>query len=65
MQRGGREACFPRTMATIADAAIFLIFVVILMQLCRPPAVETKDIQVWTDDIERRMMRNVQPRNYR
>lgn len=65
MQRGGLRACFPRTMAPLADTAIFLIFAVLLVQLCRPPAVETKDVQVWTDDVERRMMRDLQPRNYR
>ena len=44
-------------MAPLADVAIFLIFAVILVQLCRPSTVETKDIQVWTDDVERRIMR--------
>jgi hypothetical protein len=52
-------------MAPLADTAIFLIFAVILVQLCRPGAVGTKDIQVWTDDVERRLMRDIQPRNYR
>ena len=65
MQRGGVEACFPGTMNLLADAAIFLIFAVILVQLCRPSAVETRDIQVWTDDVERRLMRDTPNRNYR
>ena len=52
-------------MAPLADIAIFLIFAVILVQLCRPPTVEPKDVHVWTDDVERRMMRDIQPRNYR
>ena len=52
-------------MATLADTAILLIFAVLLVQLCRPPTIETKDVQVWTDDVERRMMRDIQPRNYR
>lgn len=65
MQRGGRRACFPRTMTSLADIAIFLIFAVILVQLCRPSTIETKDVQVWTDDVERRMIRDLQPRNYR
>lgn len=52
-------------MNLLADAAIFLIFAVLLIQLCRPNAVETRDIQVWTDDVERRLMRDIPNRNYR
>lgn len=52
-------------MTSLADIAIFLIFAVILVQLCRPSTIETKDVQVWTDDVERRMIRDLQPRNYR
>jgi hypothetical protein len=64
MQRESAGACFPRAMAALANTAIFLILAVILVQLCRPNTVETKDVQVWTDDVERRLMRDIQPRNY-
>lgn len=63
MQRGRGEACFPRTMELLADAAIFVTFAVILVQLCRPSAIDTRDVQVWTDDVERRMMRGIDFRN--
>lgn len=52
-------------MAPLADIAILTIFAVILVQLCRPSALDTQDLQVWTDDVERRLMRDIQPRNYR
>ena len=51
-------------MTLLADIAIISIFAVILVQLCRPNALETRDLQVWTDDVERRLMRDIQPRNY-
>jgi len=44
-------------MANLLDAAVFAIFMVILLQFARPSSPRTQDIQVWTDDIERRMMR--------
>jgi hypothetical protein len=44
-------------MAQLLDAAIFAIFVVILLLVARPNSLRTQDVQVWTDDIERRLMR--------
>jgi hypothetical protein len=55
MQRGRREACSPRTMDNLLDAALFLIFVVFLLMLPRP--VETRDICVWTDEVERKLLK--------
>jgi len=44
-------------MANLFDVAVFAIFIVILLQLARPNSPRTLDVQVWTDDVERRMMR--------
>jgi len=52
-------------MATLADLAILAIFAVIFLQLSRPSAPDTRDLQVWTDDAERRMLHDLPPRNYR
>lgn len=42
-------------MVHLLDVAVFTAFVVILLQLM--PQRRKQEIQVWTDDIERRMMR--------
>jgi hypothetical protein len=44
-------------MAHLFDAAIFLIFITILLQVARPPQLNTRDVQVWSDDVERRLLR--------
>ncbi len=44
-------------MANLLDAAVFAIFIVILLQLARPHSLGTQDVKVWTDDIERRLLR--------
>jgi hypothetical protein len=44
-------------MVHLFDAAIFAIFMVILLQLARPQSLRTQDVKVWTDDIERRLLR--------
>lgn len=42
-------------MVHLFDVAVFTTFVVILLQLM--PQRRTQEIHVWTDDVERRMMR--------
>lgn len=42
-------------MVQLLDAAVFAILFVLLLQLT--PQRRTQDIQVWTDDVERRLMR--------
>lgn len=44
-------------MAHLLDATIFAIFFVILLQLARPHPLRTEDVKVWTDDVERRLLR--------
>jgi hypothetical protein len=44
-------------MAQLLDATIFAIFIVILLQVSRPPSLRTQDVKVWTDDVERRLLR--------
>lgn len=44
-------------MPHLFDAAIFLIFVVILLQVARPAQLSTRDVQIWSDDVERRLLR--------
>ena len=44
-------------MAHLFDATILAIFIVILLQVSRPPSLETRDVSVWSDDVERRLLR--------
>jgi hypothetical protein len=44
-------------MVNLLDVAIFVTFIVILLQVARPGSPRTQDVQVWTDDVERRMLR--------
>jgi|HubBroStandDraft_1064217.scaffolds.fasta_scaffold1297558_2 hypothetical protein len=44
-------------MVHLFDAAIFAIFIVILLQVSRPQPLRTQDVKVWTDDVERRLLR--------
>lgn len=44
-------------MAHLFDAAIFVIFMVILLLVTRPPRLDSRDVQVWSDDVERRLLR--------
>ena len=44
-------------MANLLDVAVFVTFIVILLQVARPQAPLMRDVQVWTDDVERRMLR--------
>ena len=44
-------------MANLLDVAVFAAFIVILLQLARPSPSKTLDVNVWSDDVERRMMR--------
>jgi len=44
-------------MAHLFDATIFAIFIAILLQVSRPAALSTRDVKVWSDDVERRLLR--------
>jgi hypothetical protein len=44
-------------MVHLFDATIFAIFIVILLQVSRPPSLRTQDVKVWSDDVERRLLR--------
>ena len=39
------------------DLTIFAIFIAILLQVSRPAPLHTRDVQVWSDDVERRLLR--------
>jgi len=44
-------------MVQLLDAAVFATFILILLQLARPHSIRTEDVQVWSDDVERRLLR--------
>ena len=44
-------------MAHLFDLTIFAIFVAILLQVSRPASLSTRDVKVWSDDVERRLLR--------
>jgi hypothetical protein len=44
-------------MGHLLDAAVFAIFIILLLQIARPASLQTRDIQVWNDDVERRLLR--------
>ena len=44
-------------MANLLDVVVFAVFIVILLQLSRPESLRTQDVKIWSDDVERRMMR--------
>ena len=68
MQRGVIRSCFPtrfhsnsheeKTVTTMLDAIVFLIFVVLLIQLSRPAPTASSELKVWSDETERHLLRN-------
>ena len=38
------------------DAVLFVVFVVLLIQLSRPSPLESKEVKVWSDELERRLL---------
>ena len=73
LQRGGLEACFPsryviqgvNPVSPMLIGLLFLVFVMILIDLVRPVPLATRDLRVWTDETERRMLQNLPPRDRR
>lgn len=52
-------------MVSIFTGLLFVIFVMILIDLARPATLATRDLRVWTDETERRMLQNLPPRGRR
>ena len=52
-------------MLTAFTALIFLVFVVLLIELSQRPPLETRDVKVWSDDVERRLISGLPPRDQR
>jgi len=44
-------------MGHLFDLAIFAVFILILLQAARPRALQAQDVKVWSDDVERRLLR--------
>jgi hypothetical protein len=61
MQRGGRSLCFP-AVENLFGALIFLVIVMLLIEFSQRPPLETRDVRVWSDDVERRLLSSLPPR---
>ncbi|MBV8151154.1 MAG: hypothetical protein JO101_05175 [Candidatus Eremiobacteraeota bacterium] len=42
-------------MVTLLNALLFLTALMIVIELAQPATLRTKDLQVWSDDVERRL----------
>jgi hypothetical protein len=52
-------------MSHLVEIALFIAVMLFLIQLARPANVDPNEIQVWNDDIERRLLYGRPPRDYR
>jgi hypothetical protein len=52
-------------MSHIVEIALVIGSVLFLLQLARPAPIEPRDVQVWNDDVERRLLYGRSPRDYR
>jgi hypothetical protein len=74
MQREVGDPCFPsippsakgiNIVSNMLDAVIFLIFIVLLIQLSRPAPLASRELKIWNDETERRLLAGLPPRNRR
>ncbi len=49
-------------MFSLFASLLFLVFVMLLIELAQRPPLETRDVRVWSDDVERRLIAGVPPR---
>jgi len=52
-------------MSHLVEIVLFFALMLFLFQLARPSSVDPYEVQVWNDDIERRLLYGRPPQNYR